>query len=63
MWAAFGWLTVFRVPGSASARGVLPWAPLVGLVLGALAALVGWLAARSASPWSARCWRSRCWPG
>ncbi|MEI4276944.1 adenosylcobinamide-GDP ribazoletransferase [Klenkia terrae] len=50
VWAAFGWLTVFRVPGSASARGVLPWAPLVGLVLGALAALVGWLAARSASP-------------
>jgi adenosylcobinamide-GDP ribazoletransferase len=50
VWAAFGWLTVFRVPGSASARGVLPWAPLVGLVLGGLAALVGWLAARSASP-------------
>jgi len=50
VWAAFGWLTVFRVPGSASARGVLPWAPLVGLVLGDLASLTGWLGARHASP-------------
>ncbi len=33
-------LTVLRVPAgaAASARGVLPWAPLVGLVLGGLAA-------------------------
>ena len=50
VWAAFGWLTAFRVPGSASARGVLPWAPLVGLVLGDLASLTGWLGARYASP-------------
>ncbi len=48
--SAFGWLTVLRVPGSASAGGVLPWAPLVGLVLGALASATGWLGARYASP-------------
>lgn len=50
VWAAFGWLTVLRVPGSASARGVLPWAPLVGLVLGGPAALTAWLGARYAAP-------------
>jgi adenosylcobinamide-GDP ribazoletransferase len=44
------WLTIARVPAAASARGVLPWAPLVGLVLGALAAGVAWSAARYASP-------------
>jgi adenosylcobinamide-GDP ribazoletransferase len=41
---------VARVPAAASARGVLPWAPVVGLVLGVLAAAVAWPAARYASP-------------
>ncbi|KQS60508.1 cobalamin biosynthesis protein CobS [Geodermatophilus sp. Leaf369] len=50
MRAAFGWLTVLRVGGNPSPRGVLPWAPLVGLVLGDLASLTGWLGARYASP-------------
>lgn len=50
MRAAFAWLTVARVPGNPSPRGVLPWAPLVGLVLGDLASLTGWLGARYASP-------------
>ena len=45
-------LTVLRVPAraAASTRGVLPWAPLVGLVLGALAAGVGVAGARLVSP-------------
>ena len=45
-------LTVLRVPAraAASTRGVLPWAPLVGLVLGALAAGVGVAGARLGSP-------------
>jgi adenosylcobinamide-GDP ribazoletransferase len=47
---SFAWLTIARVPAAASARGVLPWAPLVGLVLGALAAAVAWSGARYASP-------------
>jgi adenosylcobinamide-GDP ribazoletransferase len=47
---SFALLTVLRVPTAASARGVLPWAPLVGLVLGALAAAVAWLGARYAGP-------------
>jgi adenosylcobinamide-GDP ribazoletransferase len=38
------------VPAASSARGVLPWAPLVGLVLGAAAGGAGWLAARYGSP-------------
>jgi adenosylcobinamide-GDP ribazoletransferase len=42
-------LTVLRVPGRA-ARGVLPWAPLVGLVLGGMATGVGVLGARWAAP-------------
>ncbi|HEV7871968.1 MAG TPA: adenosylcobinamide-GDP ribazoletransferase [Modestobacter sp.] len=47
---AFALLSIARVPAAASARGVLPWAPLVGLVLGALATAVGWLGGRYASP-------------
>ncbi|WP_409331362.1 adenosylcobinamide-GDP ribazoletransferase [Trujillonella humicola] len=45
-------LTVLPVPPSAaaSARGVLPWAPLVGLVLGGLAAGVGVAGAHLVSP-------------
>jgi adenosylcobinamide-GDP ribazoletransferase len=47
---AFAMLSIARVPTATSARGVLPWAPLVGLVLGALATAVGWLGGRYASP-------------
>ncbi|MGY1679692.1 adenosylcobinamide-GDP ribazoletransferase [Geodermatophilus sp. SYSU D01176] len=45
-------LTVLRVPAraAASTRGVLPWAPLVGLVLGALAAGVATAGAQLVSP-------------
>ncbi len=45
-------LTVLRVPARAasSTRGVLPWAPLVGLVLGGVAAGVGLAGARLVSP-------------
>ena len=45
-------LTVLRVPAraAASTRGVLPWAPLVGLVLGAIAAGVGTAGAYLVSP-------------
>ncbi|WP_369140803.1 adenosylcobinamide-GDP ribazoletransferase [Modestobacter versicolor] len=43
-------LSIARVPAAATARGVLPWAPLVGLVLGAVAAAVGWLGGRYATP-------------
>jgi cobalamin 5'-phosphate synthase/cobalamin synthase len=45
-------LTVLPVPAraAASTRGVLPWAPLVGLVLGGAAAGVGVLGARLVSP-------------
>ena len=49
---AFALLTVLPVPrrAASSVRGVLPWAPLVGLVLGALAAGVAVLGARAVSP-------------
>ncbi|GAB4082456.1 adenosylcobinamide-GDP ribazoletransferase [Modestobacter muralis] len=43
-------LSIARVPAAETARGVLPWAPLVGLVLGAAATAVGWLAARYGEP-------------
>ncbi|WP_369259296.1 adenosylcobinamide-GDP ribazoletransferase [Geodermatophilus amargosae] len=45
-------LTVVRVPAAAatSTRGVLPWAPLVGLALGGAAAGVGVLGAQLVSP-------------
>ncbi|SFO12698.1 cobalamin-5'-phosphate synthase [Geodermatophilus obscurus] len=45
-------LTVVRVPaaGTTSTRGVLPWAPLVGLALGGVAAGVGVLGAALVSP-------------
>ncbi|SFP17617.1 cobalamin-5'-phosphate synthase [Geodermatophilus dictyosporus] len=45
-------LTAVRVPAAvaSSTRGVLPWAPLVGLALGAVAAGVGVLGARLVSP-------------
>ncbi|NYJ06036.1 adenosylcobinamide-GDP ribazoletransferase [Petropleomorpha daqingensis] len=47
-------LTVLRVPAGAarSTRGVLPWAPLVGLVLGAVATAVGVLGTRLISPFA-----------
>jgi len=47
---SFAMLSTARVPAAASARGVLPWAPLVGLVLGALATGVGWLAGQLTGP-------------
>jgi adenosylcobinamide-GDP ribazoletransferase len=47
---SFALLSIARVPAAASARGVLPWAPLVGLALGAPAAAAGWLGARYGSP-------------
>jgi adenosylcobinamide-GDP ribazoletransferase len=47
---AFALLSIARVPAAASARGVLPWAPLVGLVLGAVATAIGWLGGRYATP-------------
>ena len=45
-------LTVLRVPAraAASTRGVLPWAPLIGLALGAIAAGVGTAGAHLVSP-------------
>lgn len=45
-------LTVLRVPASAatSTRGVLPWAPLVGLVLGGVAAAAAVAGAELVSP-------------
>jgi adenosylcobinamide-GDP ribazoletransferase len=47
---AFALLSIARVPAVASARGVLPWAPVVGLALGAVATAVGWIGGRYASP-------------
>jgi adenosylcobinamide-GDP ribazoletransferase len=47
---AFALLSIARVPAASSARGVLPWAPLVGVVLGALAAAAGRLGGYYASP-------------
>jgi adenosylcobinamide-GDP ribazoletransferase len=47
---SFALLSIARVPAAASARGVLPWAPLVGVALGAAAAAAGWLGARYGSP-------------
>ncbi|GAA4743188.1 adenosylcobinamide-GDP ribazoletransferase [Modestobacter marinus] len=47
---SFALLTSLRVPAATSARGVLPWAPLVGLVLGSLATAVAWAAGRAVSP-------------
>jgi adenosylcobinamide-GDP ribazoletransferase len=47
-----GLLTALPVPRDAasSARGVLPWAPLVGLLLGGVATGFGLLGARAVSP-------------
>ena len=49
---SFGLLTVLPIPARArtSARGVLPWAPLVGLLLGGVATGVAVLGARLVSP-------------
>lgn len=49
---SFGLLTALPVPARAatSVRGVLPWAPLVGLVLGGVATGVAVLGARLVSP-------------
>jgi adenosylcobinamide-GDP ribazoletransferase len=49
---AFALLTVLPVPAPAAAatRGVLPWAPLVGLALGGIATGVGVLGARTVAP-------------
>ena len=47
---SFAMLSIARVPAAESARGVLPWAPLVGLVLGTVAGAVAWAAARYAGP-------------
>ena len=49
---ALGLLTVVPVPAksAASARGVLPWAPLVGLLLGGVAAGIGIAATQLVSP-------------
>lgn len=45
-------LSAVHVPAraAASTRGVLPWAPLVGLLLGGAATGIGWLGARWVSP-------------
>jgi len=47
-------LTILRVPARAAqgTRGVLPWAPLVGLVLGAVASGTAVLGARLISPFT-----------
>ena len=49
---SIGLLTALPVPAraAASARGVLPWAPLVGLLLGGLATGIAVLGARLVSP-------------
>ena len=49
---ALALLTVVPVPARAagSVRGVLPWAPLVGLLLGGVATGIGVLGARTVSP-------------
>ena len=49
---SLGLLTVLPVPARAttSVRGVLPWAPLVGLLLGGIATGVAVLGARAVSP-------------
>ncbi|MQA34803.1 adenosylcobinamide-GDP ribazoletransferase [Modestobacter roseus] len=47
---AFSLLSAVRMPAVGSVRGALPWAPLVGLVLGAAATAVAWAAGRAASP-------------
>jgi adenosylcobinamide-GDP ribazoletransferase len=47
---SFAMLSIARVPRAPSARGVLPWAPLVGLVLGALVTGTAWAGARYAGP-------------
>ncbi|MCZ2825374.1 MULTISPECIES: adenosylcobinamide-GDP ribazoletransferase [unclassified Modestobacter] len=47
---SFALLTCLRVPAATSARGVLPWAPLVGLVLGGVATTVAWAGGRAVDP-------------
>ena len=47
---SFAMLSIARVPAAESARGVLPWAALVGLVLGTVAGAVAWVGARYAGP-------------
>ncbi|MGY1840112.1 MULTISPECIES: adenosylcobinamide-GDP ribazoletransferase [unclassified Modestobacter] len=47
---AFSLLSAVRMPAVGSVRGALPWAPLVGLVLGAVATAVAWAAGRAAGP-------------
>ena len=62
---AFAVLSIARVPGGGvGARGVLPWAPLVGLVLGATGDRGGRGSAARGTParWSAPSWRSPCSP-
>jgi adenosylcobinamide-GDP ribazoletransferase len=53
-WESAALLTVLRVPARVGngTRGVLPWAPLVGLVLGAFGAGIGVLGARLVSPFA-----------
>ncbi|MGY2079138.1 adenosylcobinamide-GDP ribazoletransferase [Modestobacter sp. SYSU DS0657] len=47
---AFSLLSAVRMPPVGSVRGALPWAPLVGLVLGSAATAVAWAADRAAGP-------------
>ncbi|MGY1843191.1 adenosylcobinamide-GDP ribazoletransferase [Modestobacter sp. SYSU DS0875] len=47
---AFSLLSAVRMPPVGSVRGALPWAPLVGLVLGSAATAAAWAAGRAASP-------------
>jgi adenosylcobinamide-GDP ribazoletransferase len=47
---SFALLSAVRMPAVAEVRGALPWAPLVGLVLGVVATALGWAAAEAASP-------------
>ncbi len=51
-WESVALLTALPVPARAatSTRGVLPWAPLVGVLLGGIAAAVGEAGSRAVSP-------------
>ncbi|MEU2351073.1 adenosylcobinamide-GDP ribazoletransferase [Modestobacter sp. NPDC049651] len=47
---SFALLSAVRMPPVPSVRRALPWAPLVGLVLGAAATVLAWATARGAGP-------------
>ena len=47
---SFALLSAVRMPAVPSVRRALPWAPVVGLVLGAVATALAWLTGRGAGP-------------